>query len=70
MAFWARPGRPPRGQARVVYAEDEGEGGHQDRAAPCPGGLQRGWVAVRPGSSSARANSMIRMAFLAARPMV
>ena len=60
----------PLAQHQRHHAEDEGERRHQDRPQPQParldGRLERG-LALRP--RSCLANSTIRMAFLAARPI-
>ena len=62
-------GRPgTRGEYQGQHAENEGQGGHQDRAEAGSPAVMAACTASTPLSTSTLANSTMRMAFLAASP--
>ena len=59
-----------RGEGKREHAQEEGEGRHQDRPETQPGPLEGGiGQGTLPCSCLVFANSTIRIAFFAARPM-
>ena len=65
----ARGGARAAGDPERHAAEDEGERRHQDRPQAQPRALERGVDEVLPLLDSTLANSTIRIAFFAARPI-
>ncbi len=81
-ARWRRSSRPSLGADRMLaagtgagagrhrqHAEDERQRGHQDGAQALTASRQRGAEQIPPFSLSSLANSTIRMAFFADRPI-